>query len=145
MDDDVYFCNMKKLLLGTIHIPICLGTEAWFDSISVTDQVETLYAYLSKHRSLVWFDPGHRPSGNLISYLFKDRSLVWFGSVRFDPRHRASGKFIFLFVQGQKLGLVRSPSSTKWKPYIPICLRAEAWFSSIPLTDQVETLHSYFN
>ena len=82
MDDDVYVCNVKKLLLGTIHIPICLGTEAWFDSISVTDQVETLYAYLSKHRSLVWFDLGHRPSGNLISYLFKDRSLVWF-----DPGH----------------------------------------------------------
>jgi len=85
MDDDVYVCNVKKLLLRTIHIPICLRTEVWFDTISVTDQVETLYAYFSKHKSLVRFDLGHRPSENLISYLFKDRSLVWFDPGQWKP------------------------------------------------------------
>ena len=100
MDDDVYVRNVKMLLLETIYI--CLRIEAWFDSISVTNQVETLYAYLSKDRSLVQFNLGHRPSENLI----------------------------FLFFQGQKLGSVRSRSSTKWKPYIPILTKniSLVWF-----------------
>ena len=123
MDDDVYVRNVKMLLLETIYI--CLRIEAWFDSISVSNQVETLYAYLSKDRSLVQFNPNHRLNGNLISYLSKDRSLV-----QFNLGHRPSENLIFLFFQGQKLGSVRSRSSTKWKPYIPILTKniSLVWF-----------------
>ena len=108
MDDDVYVRNVKMLLLETIYI--CLRIEAWFDSISVTNQVETLYAYLSKDRSLVQFNPNHlypiclRTEAwfssisvidqvkTLYSYFSKDKNLV-----RFDPDHRPSGNLTFLF------------------------------------------------